>query len=311
MYIDYYFILNVTILLGYTMKILIAIGGREYSKPTLDLGMKIANSFKSSTTIAYVGKKISQFSEKDVSVVHQNLDERELYRPGIRTLEWAYDFLISKEYIQEKVANKFDDYLLVDEENSRMKVLLKGQQSDKIDLIMRTGEIIEQLKNEVETNNHDITIIGGGGNTGIHQKLIQFIDSSVFVVKNYSVKKKYKILLPVNDSKGSDMAIETAINFAKSYKLNVEIVSVPEGNKTIDQVEKVLQKTKEKFSKNKIKTSTKLIDGIPVNSIVNYAKDNSIIILGVSPKNPIMKYFFGSKPLSIAQKCNCPVLITK
>ena len=311
MYIDYYFIFNVTILLGNTMKILIAIGGREYSKPTLDLGMKIANSFKSSTTIAYVGKKISQFSEKDVSVVHQNLDERELYRPGIRTLEWAYDFLISKEYIQEKVANKFDDYLLVDEENSRMKVLLKGQQSDKIDLIMRTGEIIEQLKNEVETNNHDITIIGGGGNTGIHQKLIQFIDSSVFVVKNYSVNKKYKILLPVNDSKGSDMAIETAINFAKSYKLNVEIVSVPEGNKPIDEVEKILQKTKEKFSKNRIRTSTKLIDGTPVNSIIDYAKDNSIIILGVSPKNSIMKYFFGSKPLSIAQKCNCPVLITK
>ena len=311
MYIDYYFIFNVTILLGNTMKILIAIGGREYSKPTLDLGMKIANSFKSSITIAYVGKKISQFSEKDVSVVHQNLDERELYRPGIRTLEWAYDFLISKEYIQEKVANKFDDYLLVDEENSRMKVLLKGQQSDKIDLIMRTGEIIEQLKNEVETNNHDITIIGGGGNTGIHQKLIQFIDSSVFVVKNYSVNKKYKILLPVNDSKGSDMAIETAINFAKSYKLNVEIVSVPEGNKPIDEVENILQKTKEKFSKNRIRTSTKLIDGTPVNSIIDYAKDNSIIILGVSPKNSIMKYFFGSKPLSIAQKCNCPVLITK
>jgi nucleotide-binding universal stress UspA family protein len=293
------------------MKILIAIGGREFSKPTLDLGMKIANSFKSSTTIAYVGKKISQFSEKDVSVVHQNLDDRELYRPGIRTLEWAYDFLISKKYIEEKDANKFDDYLLVDEENSRMKVLLKGQQSDKIDLIMRTGEIIEQLKDEVETNNHDITIIGGGGNKGIHQKLVQFIDSSVFVVKNYSVNKKYKILLPVNDSKGSDMAIETAINFAKSYKLNVEIVSVPEEKKSNEEVEKILFKTKEKFLKNNIKASTKLIDGAPVNSIVNYAKDDSIVILGVSPKNPIMKYFFGSKPLSIAQKCNCPVLITK
>ena len=127
----------------------------------------------------------------------------------------------------------------------------------------------------------------------------------------YSVKKKYKILLPVNDSKGSDMAIETAINFAKSYKLNVEIVSVPEGNKPIDEVENILKKTKEKFSKNRIRTSTKLIDGTPVNSIIDYAKDNSIIILGVSPKNSIMKYFFGSKPLSIAQKCNCRVLITK
>ena len=293
------------------MKILIAIGGKEFSKPTLDLGMKIANSFKSSTTIAYVGKKISQFSEKDVSVVHQNLDDRELYRPGIRTLEWAYDFLISKKYIEEKELNKFNDYLLVDEENSRMKVLLKGQQSDNIDLIMRTGEIIEQLKNEVEKNNHDITIIGGGGNKGIHQKLIQFIDSSVFVVKNYSVNKTYKILLPVNESKGSDMAIETAINFAKSYKLDVEIISVPEDRKSIDEVEKILTKTKEKFSKNKIKSNTKIIEGSAVDSIVNYANNDSIVILGVSPKNPIMKYFFGSKPLSIAQKCNCPVLITK
>ena len=65
------------------------------------------------------------------------------------------------------------------------------------------------------------------------------------------------------------------------------------------------------LSKNKIKSKTKFIEGGAVDSIVNYANDDSIVILGVSPKNPIMKYFFGSKPLSIAQKCNCPVLITK
>lgn len=293
------------------MKILIAIGGKEFSKPTLDLGMKIANSFKSSTTIAYVGKKISQFSEKDVSVVHQNLDDRQLYRPGIRTLEWAYDFLISKKYIEETDTNKFDDYLLVDEENSRMKVLLKEQHSDNIDLIMRTGEIIEQLKDEVEVNKHDITIIGGGGNKGIHNKLIQFIDSAVFVVKNYSVSKKYKILLPVNDSKGSEKAIDTAINFAKSYKLTVEIVAVYENKKSHEKTDKLLLITKNKFLKNKINASTKILEGSTVNAIVDHAKDDSIIILGVSPKNPIMKYFFGSKPISIAQKCNCPVLITK
>jgi nucleotide-binding universal stress UspA family protein len=65
------------------------------------------------------------------------------------------------------------------------------------------------------------------------------------------------------------------------------------------------------FLKNKINASTKILEGSTVNAIVDYAKDDSIIILGVSPKNPIMKYFLGSKPLSIAQKCNCPVLITK
>ena len=294
------------------MNILIAIGGKEYSKPTLDLGMKIANSFEATTTIAYVGKKISQFSEKDVSVVHQNLDERELYRPGVRTLEWAYDFLESKNYIKKKDSNiNFNDHLIIDEENSRMRVILKGSHSNKIDLILRTGEIIDQLKTEVERNNHDITIIGGGGNNGMHHKLVQFIDSSVMVVKNYSVNKKYKILLPVNNSLGSNKAIEIAQQFAKSKKMAVEIITVLENKPSDEKLKSILKRTQKKFTNSGIKNSAIILEGDPVKTVVKYAKDDSLVMLGVSPKNPILKYFFGSKPISIAQQCNCPVLIAK
>ena len=292
------------------MNILIAIGGRDYSKPTLDLGMKVANSLEASTTIAYVGKKVSQFSEKDVSVVHQNLDERQLYRPGVRTLEWAYDFLKSKNYIQEE-KNDFNDHLLIDEENSRMRVLLKGKHSNKINLILRTGEIIEQLRLEVQANNHDITIIGGGSNKGMHHDLVQFIDSSVLVVKNYSFKKKYKILLPVNNSIGSNNAIEIAEKFAKANKLSVEIVTVLENKSSDDNLKKILDRTAKRFSKSRIRNTTKILEGPVVKTITQSASDDSIVMIGVSPKNPIMKYFFGSKPISIAQKCECPVLIAK
>ena len=292
------------------MNILIAIGGRDYSKPTLDLGMKVANSLEASTTIAYVGKKVSQFSEKDVSVAHQNLDDRQLYRPGVRTLEWAYDFLKSKNYIQEET-NDFNDHLLVDEENSRMRVLLKGKHSNKIDLILRTGEIIEQLRSEVQTNNHNITVIGGGSNKGMHHDLVQFIDSSVLVVKNYSFKKKYKILLPVNNSVGSNNAIEIAEQFAKANKLEVEIVTVLENKSSDENLKKILDRTAKRFSKSRIKNTTKVLEGPVVKRITQSASDDSIVMIGVSPKNPIMKYFFGSKPISIAQKCECPVLIAK
>jgi len=292
------------------MNILIAIGGRDYSKPTLDLGMKVANSLEASTTIAYVGKKVSQFSEKDVSVVHQNLDERQLYRPGVRTLEWAYDFLKSKNYIQEE-KNDFNDHLLIDEENSRMRVLLKGKHSNKINLILRTGEIIEQLRLEVQANNHDITIIGGGSNKGMHHDLVQFIDSSVLVVKNYSFKKKYKILLPVNNSVGSNNAIEIAEQFAKANKLEVEIVTVLENKSSDENLKKILDRTAKRFSKSRIKNTTKVLEGPVVKAITQSASDDSIVMIGVSPKNPIMKYFFGSKPISIAQKCECPVLIAR
>ena len=293
------------------MNILIAIGGKEYSKPTLDLGMNIANAFEATTTIAYVGKRISQFSEKDVSVVHQNLDNRELYRPGVRTLEWAYDFLESKKYIKKDKSIAFNDHLLIDEENSRMRVLLKGNHSNKIDLILRTGEIIDQLRSEVETSNHDITIIGGGGNKGMHHKLVQFIDSSVMVVKNYSVNKQYKILLPVNNSTGSNKAIQIAEKFAKSKKLPVEIITVLENKSSDEKLRTILKKTEQRFTTAGIKNTPTILEGNPVETVVKYAKDDSLVMLGVSPKNPFLKYFFGSKPISIAQQCNCPVLIAK
>ena len=210
------------------MNILIAIGGRKYSKPTLDLGMKVSNSFEASTTIAYVGKKISQFSEKDVSIVHQNLDERQLYRPGVRTLEWAYNFLKSKEYIQEEKVTTFNDYLLIDEEQSRMR-----------------------------------------------------------------------------------KAIEIAEQFAKANKLAVEIVTVLENKSSDDKLKKILERTEEKFSNAGIKNTATVLEGNVVKKVVENAGDDSIIMLGVSPKNPIMKYFFGSKPISIAAECNCPVLVAK
>ena len=188
---------------------------------------------------------------------------------------------------------------------------LKGKHSNKIDLILRTGEIIEQLRSEVQTNNHNITVIGGGSNKGMHHDLVQFIDSSVLVVKNYSFKKKYKILLPVNNSVGSNNAIEIAEQFAKANKLEVEIVTVLENKSSDENLKKILDRTAKRFSKSRIKNTTKVLEGPVVKRITQSASDDSIVMIGVSPKNPIMKYFFGSKPISIAQKCECPVLIAK
>ena len=145
----------------------------------------------------------------------------------------------------------------------------------------------------------------------MHHDLVQFIDSSVLVVKNYSVKKQYKMLLPVNNSKGSNKAIEIAEQFAKANKLAVEIVTVLENKSSDDKLKKILERTEEKFSNAGIKNTATVLEGNVVKKVVENAGDDSIIMLGVSPKNPIMKYFFGSKPISIAAECNCPVLVAK
>ena len=74
---------------------------------------------------------------------------------------------------------------------------------------------------------------------------------------------------------------------------------------------KLLSNLQKQISKSRIKNTTRVLEGSVVETITESASDDSIIMLGVSPKNPVIKYFFGSKPISIAQKCKCPVLIAK
>ena len=56
------------------MKILIAISSKEYSGPTLSAGMNISHALNASTTIVDVGKKISEFSVKEVGLVNEMIE---------------------------------------------------------------------------------------------------------------------------------------------------------------------------------------------------------------------------------------------
>lgn len=56
------------------MKILIAIGSKEFSAPTLRLGMKVAQAFHAKTTIIDVGEKISEFSSHLVELAQDQME---------------------------------------------------------------------------------------------------------------------------------------------------------------------------------------------------------------------------------------------
>ena len=82
------------------MKFLIAIGSKEFSETTLELGMRVARAFKASVTIVYVGEKISAFSTSEVLMAQENLENWELDRQGVDVLEWAYNYLVENDYIR-------------------------------------------------------------------------------------------------------------------------------------------------------------------------------------------------------------------
>ena len=294
------------------MKILIAVSSKEYSGPTLDVGMNIARALKASTTIVDVGQKISEFSSKDVSLANELMESWDLDRPGVDVLEWAYTYLAENKFIEpQAIEAGFPKNLLVESGSNRAEVYLKGSVVENLNLILRNGDIIEELRDEVQTYNYDVTIIGGSGKRSMAHDLIQYIDSSIFIVNNFNVKQDYRILLAVDNSPGTAKAVKYGIRVAQAFGIDVDLVTISKDEYFGEGYKNASARAEKLMRRSGVAAETLFKVGEPVNTIVEIAGNNHIIIMGASTQSPIAKFFMGSKPLNVIEACNCPVLIVK
>ena len=294
------------------MKILIAVSSKEYSGPTLDVGMNIARALKASTTIVDVGQKISEFSSKDVSLANELMESWDLDRPGVDVLEWAYTYLAENKFIESQTIEAgFPKNLLVESGSNRAEVYLKGSVVENLNLILRNGDIIEELRDEVQTYNYDVTIIGGSGKRSMAHDLIQYIDSSIFIVNNFNVKQDYRILLAVDDSSGTAKAVKYGVRVAQAFGIDVDLVTISRDDHFGEGYKNASARAAKLMRRSGVAAETLFKVGEPVNTIVEIARNNHIIIMGASTQSPIAKFFMGSKPLNVIEACKCPVLIVK
>ena len=294
------------------MKILIAVSNKEYSGPTLDVGMNIARALKASTTIVDVGQKISEFSSKDVSLANELMESWDLDRPGVDVLEWAYTYLAENKFIESQTIEAgFPKNLLVESGSNRAEVYLKGSVVENLNLILRNGDIIEELRDEVQTYNYDVTIIGGSGKRSMAHDLIQYIDSSIFIVNNFNVKQDYRILLAVDDSSGTAKAVKYGVRVAQAFGIDVDLVTISRDDHFGEGYKNASARAAKLMRRSGVAAETLFKVGEPVNTIVEIAGNNHIIIMGASTQSPIAKFFMGSKPLNVIEACKCPVLIVK
>lgn len=294
------------------MNILIAISSKEYSGPTLDVGMNIARVLRASTTIVDVGQKISEFSAKDIGLANELMKTWDIDRPGVDVLEWAYKYLEDNKFIDLKyVEDGFPKHSLVESGTGRAEIILKGLALENLSLILRNGDIIEELRNEVKAYNYDLTVIGGSEKGSMSHDLVQYIDSSIFVVNNFNVNQNYKILLAVDESPGTAKAIKYGVRVAQAFNIKVDIVTIsidenfrPDSKLASSRAEKMMRRSG-------VDAEAFFRVGDPVETIVDIAGNDYIIIMGKSTQSPIAKFFKGSKPLDVMRRCQCPVLVVK
>ena len=294
------------------MKILIAIGSKNFSKPTLRLGMKVAQAFKAKTTIIDVGEKISEFSSHLVELAQDQMESWDFDPPGVDVLEWAFNYLSDNKLIDSKqIETGFPKNRLIDDGEDRKLVYLSGTVCDDVNLILRNGDIISELREEVQFGKYDVTIIGRSRKRNMSHDLLQYINSSILIVNNYQNEKFDKILLPLNDSSGMMKVAKYAIRVALALKVSIEILTVT-NKKDSDVVNRSkIDKLIKLIRRSGVVHFHKIEEGDIVEKIVNRAGKDKIIVMKASSMSPIQRFFKGSIPLSVMNECDVPILIVK
>ena len=292
------------------MKFLIAVGSKDYSGPTLELGMRVAKAFNAAVDIVYVGDKISAFSTSEVILAQENLANWELDRQGVDVLQWAYEYLVENKYIKSE-SDEFNTDKLVQTDDDRCEVHLEGRMTQEVGLILRNGDIIQQLRDEVKRSGIDVTIIGASKKRRMIHDLIQYIGSSIFVVKNYNRDRDYKMLLAVNDAPLTKKALKYGVRVAEAFDLEVNAITTSNTNEFRTNYTNA-SKWADKFLRRAgVKHSVNMVNGKFLKVMNETAGNDHLIVMGMSLRSPLAKFFKGSKPLNVCEQCDCPALIVK
>ena len=294
------------------MKFLIAVGSEKYSGPTLRVGMKVASAFNASVTVVKVGSRISEYSASHVKLAQERMGEWDFDSPGVEVLEWAFNFLLDNHYITSSIVETgFSKNTIIDTGNNRAEVYLQGTTGSDMNLILRNGDTISELREEVSHGNFDVTIIGGSKKRRMAHDLIQYLDSSIFIVNQYDQKKSYKLLIAVNDSLHTEKAVKYGVRVSQAFDVNVDLVTVSKSGSFNSGYRNAVNRSEKLMRRMGIQYETHLLKGDPIDVIKKTAGDDHIIVMGASTKNPLVKFFTGSKPLKIMKNCPCPVLIVR
>ena len=294
------------------MKILIAIGSKDFSKPTLKLGMKVAQAFNAKTTIIDVGEKISEFSSQLVELAQDQLESWDFDAPGVDVLEWAFNYLSQNKLIDTKQTETgFPKNRLIDDGEGRKMVYLSGTACEDVNLILRNGDIIAELREEVQFGEYDVTILGKSRKRNMSHDLLQYINSSILIVNDYEDQKFDKILLPLDYKDGMLKVAKYAIRVAMALNVGIDIFTVFDKNKSQNKGSNYFSKIIKFIRRSGVQYSHEEKEGEIVEQIIKKADKNKIIVMKASDMSPIKRFFKGSIPLSVMNECDVPVLIVK
>ena len=136
-----------------------------------------------------------------------------------------------------------------------------------------------------------------------------------------NMQKIKRIVIPVDESDVSKVAVEQGTYFAKSLNADVSIISVNDTNQyMVSKIleEKVIKEKKSKLEEIKriaqekgLTATTTFVLGEPAEEITKFVKEDDLIVMASKGKKGINKFLLGSVSEEVLHRAPCAVMIIK
>jgi nucleotide-binding universal stress UspA family protein len=283
--------------MGRYRKILVAIDGSESSKHALRESFKLATDEKCWITVVSV---IPSY-EGDLGAMWINNVKEAMAKPCELALSEA-----------EKMAK-----------NER--VLIKT--------VCEEGEIYERIVDLADAENSDLIVMGRKGTAGLQRTLVGSVTArvighsqrDVLVVPNDTSIGWKSILFATDGSKFSEAATDKAIDFAKSYGSELDVITVVDVTEEfmarapgaledlVKKAKSMVEDVKKKADSKGIKAESIVREGDAYKAIINIAKKQKVnaIIMGSHGRTGLKRLLMGSVTERVIGHAPCPVLVVK
>ena len=130
-------------------------------------------------------------------------------------------------------------------------------------------------------------------------------------MKNYNPKNQYKLLLVVDESPNIKKVLKYGVRIAKEFSIKLTLISNEDSKQFSKKYENLIRYVNKLLRRCKVNYNSLKRNGNLEEEIISAASDKHIIMMGASGSSPITKFFKGSTPLNVMNRCECPILIVK
>jgi nucleotide-binding universal stress UspA family protein len=293
------------------MKFLMCIGGVEPSAETVRFGGRIAKAFEADISVLYVQPKAPHAVRKEIQLAREKLSEWEIELPGVKVLRAAYRILSEEGVLRPSLPDEAAEFrALKPEVRGAYELELPGGQGQNIRLRIREGDVVDEVNKETESEENDLVIFGASRRRQILQKLIQFVNCSVLIVKNPR-DLAYELLLCTDSSGPARKAEIFTARLAHFLNYRVLILSVAKFKNREHVAMEGAERASRLLTKAGVLHSVVVRTGSVVEEIGRASREDTVVVMGASRRPEVWKLIFGSKANRIAERVPCPVLIVK